>query len=95
MKKICYQEETECTFELKDSYGNIYTELEEDIIGDKLMINIFAEGVQEHVRIVNYLINKYGTKKVRLSIDDKKSVAEKKVNFVVMLNLHEMSGFQL
>ncbi len=25
--KICLFEETECTFNLKDSYGNIYTEL--------------------------------------------------------------------
>ena len=23
--KLCYSEETECTFELKDTYGNIYT----------------------------------------------------------------------
>ena len=51
------------------------------------MIDIAAEGVQGNLKVKNNPINKYGTKKVRFSVDDPTGEEEKKVNVVVKLNL--------
>ena len=40
-------------FELKDSFDNIYTELEENIIGDKLMIDIIPSDETKTVKTRN------------------------------------------
>ena len=57
------------------------------------MIDIVADGVQGNLKVKNNPINKYGTKKVRFSVDDPTGEEEKKVNVMVKLNLQEMSQF--
>jgi hypothetical protein len=95
VKKLCYAEETECTFELKDSFGNIYTELEESIIGDNIIIDILAGEVSNSIKVKNNPINKYGFKKVRFSIDDPMGADEKVVLVTVQLNKMDMAEFVL
>ena len=55
-----------------DNFGNIYTELEENILGDGLMIEIEADRAEltKYLKKKEDKINKYGAKKVRFSVDN-------------------------
>lgn len=39
---MAFGEESEFMLDLRDEYGNIYSQLEEDILGDELLIHIEA-----------------------------------------------------
>ena len=93
--EICYSEESECTLALKDSFENIYTQLEESIIGDPLLIEMVTDGEGCKLLIKNENINKYGLKKLRFSVDDPTASEEKSINITVLLNKEEIGKFML
>ena len=68
--ELCYSEESEITLELKDNFGNIYTQLEEAQIGDALMLEMESSEMKANLKLKNENINKYGFKKVRFLIED-------------------------
>ena len=51
--------------DLKDSFGNIYSQLEEEILGDELLIEFEANKLASSLKINKSQINKYGLKKVK------------------------------
>jgi hypothetical protein len=65
INKICFCEESEIMLDLKDIFGNIYSQLEEEILGDELLIEFEANRLASFLKINKSQINKYGLKKVR------------------------------
>ena len=65
INKICFCEESEIMLDLKDSFGNIYSQLEEEILGDELLIEFEANKLASSLKINKSQINKYGLKKVK------------------------------
>jgi hypothetical protein len=65
VKKICFCEESEIMLDLRDSYGNIYSQLEEEIIGDELLIDLEPDKLAPYLKVDKSQINKYGLKKVK------------------------------
>jgi hypothetical protein len=56
--------------DLRDSFKNLYTQLEEDIIGDSLLIELRCSKMTESLKIEKSQINKYGLKKVKFSFNN-------------------------
>ncbi len=56
--------------DLRDHFNNLYTQLEEDIIGDELVIELKCSKMGENIKIDKSQINKYGLKKVKFSFNN-------------------------
>ena len=56
-------------FDLRDNFGNIYSQLEEEIIGDELLIDIEPDKLDKYLKVDKSQINKYGLKKVKFNFN--------------------------
>jgi hypothetical protein len=56
--------------DLRDGFGNLYTQLEEDILGDSLLIDLRCSKMTELLKIEKSQINKYGLKKVKFNFNN-------------------------
>ena len=56
-------------FQLKDSSNNLYSQLEEDILGDSLLIELTCSKFQDCLKVEKSQINKYGQKKVKFTFN--------------------------
>lgn len=82
-------------FDLRDSFGNIYSQLEEEMIGDELLIDIESDKMKAYLKIDKSHINKYGLKKVKFQFNytEGNNCEEVKVN--VLLNREPVCSFNL
>jgi hypothetical protein len=56
--------------DLRDGFGNLYTQLEEEILGDSLLIELRCSKMIEFLKIEKSQINKYGLKKVKFNFNN-------------------------
>lgn len=81
--------------DLRDSYGNIYSQLEEEVLGDELLLDLEPGKLEKYLKIEKSQINKYGLKKVKFNFNYTEGEENTQVTVNVLLNREQVCQFEL